>query len=115
MSLRWADPLASLSIWAPNLKFLDLQACYSLEELVFPDTHSLASELPASHTPTDFEVNIENANLSAEAMAALDANPRVLDVLDPEPDTTNPMAAMQAMFRQMHAGRGGGGGGGGMA
>ena len=75
--LRRTDCLGALSVWAPRLRHLGLQAAYSLEVLEFPETHPVYSrELPASHVPTPFGVNTMNSCLGEAAKNALRANPR---------------------------------------
>ena len=73
---RADDALPGLSIWAPNLQDVGLQACYGLEFLEFPETHATLSALvlPRSHEPTTFDVNTQNAYLGRAAAAALARN-----------------------------------------
>ena len=77
IDLHRTDCLGALSVWAPRLRHLGLQAAYSLEVLEFPETHPVYSrELPASHVPTPFGVNTMNSCLGEAAKNALRANPR---------------------------------------
>ena len=70
IDLHRSDSLDTLSIWAPRLRVLGLQACYSLDNLTFLTTHpTLASLLPVNHTPPPLEVNTTNANLAREESA----------------------------------------------
>ena len=67
IDIHRSDSLEGVSIWAPRLGYLGLQACYSLQSIVFPETHALASTLPAGFRPTNFEVNTANAGLGMQA------------------------------------------------
>ncbi|KAL3910398.1 MAG: hypothetical protein SGPRY_009072 [Prymnesium sp.] len=77
IDLHRSDSLRSLSMWAPNLRHLGLQACYGLDRLHFLKTHPLAALLPADHVTPTLEVNTVNASLSASATRALNAHPKV--------------------------------------
>ena len=94
-----ADALPGLSIWAPNLQDLGLQACYGLEFLEFPETHAtLSALLPRSHEPTTFDVNTQNANLGRAAAAALARNPRARSSAHPRMPIESMFANMGGMF-----------------
>ena len=106
IDLHRADCLEFVSIWAPRLTMLRLQGCYSLNEIDFPATHSLAASLPAGfafHAP--LQVNTTNANLGRKAMQALRAHPRATAA---RADHDGPMAPTESVFASMF-GRGSGG------
>ena len=78
IDLHRADCLRSLSIWAPKLTTLGLQACYSLESIEFLPTHPLAEAAPAGPAcRAPLRVCTTNANLGAAAARALREHPRV--------------------------------------
>lgn len=76
VDLHRSDALDTLTLYAPNLVSLGLQACYGLETLTFRASHpTLSSLLPAGHTPPPLEVNTTNANLGRAARKALREHP----------------------------------------
>lgn len=113
IDLHRADSLESVTIWAPSLSSLRLQACYSIENLKFLKTHALAESLARNHVPPrELEVNITNANLSSSAMRALEKHPRaVVHGRDMDLGFGGGFGGMEAMFRQMQNGGGFGAGG----
>eukprot|EP00288_Rhodomonas_lens_P007864 CAMPEP_0177723678 /NCGR_PEP_ID=MMETSP0484_2-20121128/18335_1 /TAXON_ID=354590 /ORGANISM="Rhodomonas lens, Strain RHODO" /LENGTH=272 /DNA_ID=CAMNT_0019236119 /DNA_START=420 /DNA_END=1234 /DNA_ORIENTATION=- len=70
IDLHSSDSLDTLSIWAPNLARLGVQACYGLNNIRFLDTHPLAAALPPDHTPPRIQVNAANACLGRAAKRA---------------------------------------------
>ena len=80
VDLHRSDALDTLTLYAPNLERLGLQACYGLDHLTFHDTHpTLSALLPAGYLPPPtLEVNTTNANLGARARRALREHPRVV-------------------------------------
>lgn len=69
IDLHRTDSLQALSIWAPKLTHLGLQACYSLDKLEFLTEHPLAAQLPAGFAcAAPLRVVTENANLGPEAL-----------------------------------------------
>ena len=106
IDLHRADPLESLSVWAPNLTSLRLQACYSLDVIEFPATHALAATLPAGPAcRAPLKVDTANACLGPTAVAALRAHPRV--VKSRASHAREPMMATESIFAGMHGGGGG--------
>ena len=77
VSLHRSDSLNGVSLWAPRLRSLNLQACYSIEEVEILDDHPLKAELPFGFPWTRFLVITQNANISPEALAYLGSHPRV--------------------------------------
>ena len=76
VDLHRSDGLDTLTLYAPNLTSLDLQACYGLETLAFQTRHpTLSPLLPPGHTPPPLEVNTANANLGRAARKALREHP----------------------------------------
>jgi len=72
VDLHRSDALDTLTLYAPYLESLGLQACYGLETLTFRKTHpTLSALLPAGHVPPPLSVNTTNANLSRQAKMAL--------------------------------------------
>jgi hypothetical protein len=79
VDLHRSDSLDTLTLYAPNLRKLGLQACYGLETLTFRASHpTLSAQLPPGHTPPPLEVNTTNANLGAAARRALRSHPHVV-------------------------------------
>lgn len=73
--LHRAELLESLSVYAPNLKMLNLQGCYGLDgELTILDSHPDFT-LPPGRGST-FKVNTTNACISRSIAATLERNPR---------------------------------------
>ncbi len=100
IDLHRSDALETLTIWAPNLRCLGLQACYGLEDLQFLTTHpTLASEIPADHRPPPLEVNTVNASLGPRARRALKQHPAVV-----ASRTRHQGMPTEEMFAGMHAG-----------
>ena len=110
VSIRRSDCLGGVSLWAPRLVNLSLQACYALESVELLADHPLKAGLPESHAvTTNIPVNLVNACVTPEVQSYLEAHPRVGTVAGLEGDDTDysngdPMFAMQSMFAQMHRG-----------
>jgi hypothetical protein len=105
IELHRAEVLRSLTVWAPQLRHLGLQGCYSFEDIQFPASHALAVDLPRGFSCTEpLAVNSDNACLGPAAAAALRAHPRVKKVASKHP--ANPAEGLFAAL-----GLGGGGGG----
>mmetsp|Transcript_30028 Transcript_30028/g.52715 ORF Transcript_30028/g.52715 Transcript_30028/m.52715 type:complete len:392 (+) Transcript_30028:44-1219(+) len=77
IDLHRSDSLQEISIWAPYLRALGLQACYSLNRIKILKNHRLKKHLPKNYKESVFEVQTRNAVLSKEAAADLKRNPRV--------------------------------------
>jgi len=75
--LHRSDNLSSITLWAPRLLTLNVQACYSLEDIVILEDHVLSAGLPADFAPTRFQLLTLNANLPPLLKASLLAHPRV--------------------------------------
>ena len=100
ISLHRSESLKVLSIWAPNLKQLDLRGCYSLDRIAILTSHpSLSRDLQRSHEPTTFSVNTRNANLGPSARAALENNRRCA-IMENKP-TNDPLNLLEAMMGAM--------------
>ena len=79
VDLHRSDSLETLTLYAPNLRRLGLQACYGLNRLTFRTFHpTLSSGLPHNCTPPPLEVNTTNANLGRHARRALLEHPSVV-------------------------------------
>lgn len=75
--LHRADCLQEVSVYAPRLVELNLQACYDIEEIHILDAHPRFPD-NSGGTPTTFRVQTENALLSESARNTLRTHPRVL-------------------------------------
>jgi hypothetical protein len=75
VNLHRAELLEFLSLWAPKLQHLSLQACYNFEKLEILRDHALNS--PACMPMSKFTVDSTNANLSNQVVQELGNNPRV--------------------------------------
>ena len=71
IDLHRSDEVPDISIWAPNLEKLRLQACYSIKNIEILESHPLAEMLPEGHEPTTFRVNTLNANIGRKARKSL--------------------------------------------
>ena len=72
INLHRSDCLRKISIWAPNLEHLGLQACYDVECVILLRAHPILSrDLSKWHKPTNFTVNTRYANISESALASL--------------------------------------------
>lgn len=101
IDLHRSDGLEALSIWAPNLQHLGLQACYCMEKITVLKEHpKLSKELPVGHIPTTFTVNTLNANISKAARRVLKKSGRSL-IQDADP-ANSPMASMEATHQKTH-------------
>jgi hypothetical protein len=100
VDLHRSDSLDRLTLWAPNLRSLGLQGCFGIEQLVFLETHALATALPTGYTcDQPLEVNTKNANLSKAAERALSSHPRVVGAA-----TAHRGMPTEGMFAQMAGG-----------
>lgn len=101
--LHRAELLESISVYAPRLQELNLQACYGLDgELCILDSHPDHPAVPGR--PSAFFVNTTNACISPSIARVLSTNPRVMhDDDDSGGNSGNPM---EAMFSGMHGGMG---------
>jgi len=93
--------IRSLSVWAPRLRHLGLQACVSLKRIDFPETHPLATQFPLPAAPTIFEVNAKNARLGSTALQALRSNPRARRSTafhGMQPDTSDDEMNLQRLY-----------------
>ena len=104
-----ADVLGALTIWAPNLRHLCLQACYGLDDIEFLSEHPLAAQLPPGHRSPKLEVNTENANIGPRATRALRERGCKLRAAGGR-GAMNPLEAMFANMRGPMGGMGGMGG-----
>mmetsp|Transcript_4151 Transcript_4151/g.5617 ORF Transcript_4151/g.5617 Transcript_4151/m.5617 type:complete len:411 (+) Transcript_4151:212-1444(+) len=78
IDLHRADRLEELSIWAPRLKFLGLQACPSVRKIDMIQCHALRRRLPFDFRVNhDLLVQCKNSQISTEAFHALRSYPRV--------------------------------------
>jgi len=78
LSFRCSEVLQTVVTWAPNLEKLLMMNC-SLEFVIIYTWHpSLHEELPDSHAPSSFLMNISNCSLSKAVMFKLNRNPRIL-------------------------------------
>jgi hypothetical protein len=80
VNLHRSDCLRSVTLYAPPLEYLSLQACYDLENLQFQDQHrKLTKSLPPDFTaPSRIEVVTTNAVLSSKIEQILKENPRIV-------------------------------------
>lgn len=98
IDLHRSDTLSSVSIWAPKLIHLGLQACYNLQNIEFLDSHPLSSKLPTSFAcRAPLVVNTANALLSFRAKRALHDHPRAVPAAQ-----RHPGLATESTFAQMH-------------
>ena len=100
--LHRAELLDSLSVYAPNLKDLNLQGCYGLDgDLTILDSHPNFTKPPGRGS--NFHVNVTNACYSDSISRTLESHPRVMwDGPDDSDDdyVGNPC---ESMFARMHA------------
>ena len=99
IELYRSDGLSGISFWAPNLETLTMRACYGIERITVSVEHLLAEKLPEGHEPTTIRVNTLNSNISAVAMASLEASGRCL-FEESEPDD-GPLGT-EGMYKFMH-------------
>ncbi|KAG7372359.1 MYND finger domain containing protein [Nitzschia inconspicua] len=89
INLHRAELLHSLTLYAPNLHHLSLQACYNFEgTFTILDSHPRFAPV-RSQSP--FVVNTLNACLSPAIQRTLQSNPRI--VWEDDGDATNPLEA----------------------
>jgi hypothetical protein len=85
--LHRAELLERIDVWAPRLTQLDVQAAYDLDEIYFLKNHPLERDLPANFVcREELTVNAINACLGRQAMAELNAHPRVHGEIEMEDD-----------------------------
>ena len=95
--LHRAECLHSLSVYAPKLETLSLQACYGLDgDLTILETHPNFTRPPGR--PSTFLVDGTNACLSPSILQTLRNNPRV--VFDDDGYSSNPC---EGVFANMHS------------
>jgi hypothetical protein len=95
-----SDSLERMTLWAPNLQRLGLQACFGLQDLAFLPTHALAAALPEGYVCTNpLEVNTTNANLGQGARRAIREHPRTV-----KSRAAHQGMPTEGMFAGMHAG-----------
>jgi len=77
--LHRAEFLSDLTVYAPRLQSLNLQACYGFDgNLRILDRHAqLSKDLPRNFQQTKFEVVTTNSCLSNSAQATLESHPRI--------------------------------------
>lgn len=96
-----SDNLEAISVWAPNLEYLNLQACFNLEWITLLKSHpDLSKELPKRHKPSWFKVNTLNANLSPSALRTLQRSGRC--IIEDEDIENCKTAPMEAQLMMMH-------------
>jgi len=100
VDLHRSDRLRTLTLWAPNLSALGLQACYGLDKLNFLKTHpTLAALLPHSHHRPPLKVNTTNANLGPQARLALEEHP---NVVKSRTSHQGMMGGMESLHQALH-------------
>ena len=83
--LHRAELLERIDLWASRLVSLDVQAAYDLQEVHFLKDHPLKAELPPNFECNDeLRVNAVNAILGEQALAELNAHPRVHERIEQE-------------------------------
>ena len=103
VDLHRSDALDTLTLYAPNLRKLGLQACYGLNNLTFRKVHpTLSALLPKDHRPPPLEVNTTNAILGPRVRKALREHPRVV-----QSSSSHPGMPTEAMFAGMSGMMGG--------
>jgi len=80
IKLHRSDILSELTIWAPALVELNLQACYDLERLHILEDHALNEHEPGNNTTrfSPIQVDTTNACLSEQVVLTLQSNDRVI-------------------------------------
>jgi hypothetical protein len=68
IDLHRSDSLEWLTLWAPNLRSLGLQACYGLDHIAFLETHPFAARLPSGHAGPLLQVSTLNSNLGPRSV-----------------------------------------------
>lgn len=104
IDLHRAECLTSLTIYAPTLVELNLQACYALEEIKFLRNYQNYRELlPDTHQKdTIIRVNTVNAVLGRKAQCALQNSRRVIPTEESQQEAgMPPQQAIFAHMRQM--------------
>ncbi|CAE8598647.1 unnamed protein product [Polarella glacialis] len=81
VKLHRSDCLSAVSIWAPQLLSLNLQACYAIQKVTILDEHEMKAQLPiCSDVSRRIVVNLENASVPQRVIDYLLAHPRVSQV-----------------------------------
>lgn len=81
--LHRAELLQRIDLWAPRLVRLDVQAAYDLNEIYFLKEHSLSAQLPPNFVCNEeLDVNYTNAILGEQAVAELNAHPRIRESIE---------------------------------
>jgi len=79
IDLHRADRLEELSVWAPRLKFLGLQACPNVRRINMIRSHALRRRLPFDFRVNhDLFVQCKNSQISSQAFHVLRSYPRVI-------------------------------------
>lgn len=77
INLHRSDCLRKITIWAPSLEHLGLQACYDIDCVILLRAHPILSkDLSKWHKPTNFTVNTRNCDISESALASLQESGR---------------------------------------
>lgn len=79
--LTRSDCLRGITLWAPRLKMLNLNACYDLEIIDILDDHALRSKLPDDIKFSKFTVDLTNVCRSDALLAYLNSNRRVREII----------------------------------
>jgi hypothetical protein len=99
ISLHRAECMTHLTVYAPNLTDLSLQACYGIQGVKFLDSHPKFTRPPGNGSK--FTVNTTNACLNKSIVNTLQTNPRVM--WSGEDDDDDPFSnPSESMFRDMH-------------
>lgn len=81
--LHRAELLERVVLWAPSLVHLNVQAAYDLNEIHFLKDHALKAQLPSNFCCNDqLRVDTTNAILGEQAVAELNAHPRVSETIE---------------------------------
>lgn len=100
--LHRAELLCGLTLYAPRLLSLDLQACYDFyHRLVIKDSHPDFPNMEGR--PSTFVVNTENACISPEIAQILRSHRRVVWDDSTDDDDMDMFGGTEAMFARMHS------------
>ena len=94
IDLHRSDDLRGLSIWAPKITDLNLQACYGMEECNFFDEIPMFKNKKGYEFDgnlSEFKVNILNSGLGPEMF---EGNPRVKKIINDEADAMDNCTVM---------------------
>jgi len=92
INLYRAERVMEVTIWAPRLRELSLQGCFSLTRVKILSDHALRT--PDITELSTVRVNTTNANLTEEIIEDMESNVRIEWERDVEP--ANPMESMLA-------------------